>query len=702
MFASMFEYLLSQFTFSAKDISITVIHPGHSSFRFKVSELRYGRPTPGSGESTRTLSISGVEIAHCDLSTSNSPSSSRPESHSLSSTPCEFPAPSHRVDSVALSSTVAFPSPSKPSISLEGGSDSNEPVPSAKPSTPSTPENRSRPSSPSGSTSSSLFQSALTTQGPRVTPGTCDDTIDHSLHVGADDIEPSSSSGTVGGSLLSQADEAMENGLFYRVIVSLTTEPIVVHIKTSAPSVSSRPPVSNPHASGSGASGSDHLQPNLEISVSLGILACALSTAQISAILAFVSAIGSYSSPSAPPPVSNNPGFVVPSLSLLDQAKLTIQIRGFVLLLQSVTAPLTSSSHDVPLTDFFAHPLTPPNTNHNYVRFLIDRLKADLSVSTTLEQVIDEPNLSPEHLPGRSRVPRVVRGTTSCHIRFSIDDLSVLAFCMPSNATARPASHATFVLPIVLTDHLLSTQYRPEHHPPPNMQHHLDSSEFIRKAIPALPEFEILDWTSEDNRINQAKLTFWRVRPPPSYRRPQRDYLGDSPAHPPVASLPKTISEEKPANKPQFALSGQMLLSTPKDSGTGDSSEPACSIQINIAPLHVFVDMGSIAAALDFLETLSFPRTGSDPVPSQFGPYEPKEGDHEGASRRTDSRDLTTLSSPQRKTLQQIHQQELEDLNLSVDYLSKESGFGESPPVSRKDQGPIQVFTYVLRSTFIC
>ena len=699
MFASMFEYLLSQFTFSAKDISITVIHPGHSSFRFKVSELRYGRPTPGSGESTRTLSISGVEIAHCDLSTSNSPSSSHPESRSLSSTPCEFSAPSHRVDSVALSSTVASPSPPNPLFSLEGGSDSNEPVPSAKPVTPSTPENRSRPSSPSGSTSSSLFQSALTTQGPKLMSGTCDDTIDHSLHVEAHDIEPNSSSGTV-GCLQSQADETRENEHFYRVIVSLATEPIVVHITTSAPSDSSRPPVSNPYASGSGASGSDYLQPNLEISVSLGILACALTTGQISAILAFVSAVGSYSGPSAAPPVSNNPGFVVPSLSLLDQAKLTIQIRGFVLLLQSVTAPLTSSSHDDPLADFFAHPLTPPSTNHNYVRFLIDRLKADLSVSTALEQVIDEPSPSPEHLPGRSRVPRMVRGTTSSHIGFSINDLSALAFCMPSNATARPASHATFVLPIVLTDHFLSTQYRPEHHPPPNMDHHLDSSEFIRKAIPALPEFEILDWTSEDNRTNQAKLTFWRVRPPPSYRRPQRDHLGDSPAHPPVASLPKAIFEEKPANKPQSALSGQMLLSTPKDSGTGGSSEPACSIQINIAPLHVFVDLGSIAAALDFLETLSFPRTGSDSAPSQFGPYEPKEGDYESASRRTNSRDLTAFSSPQRRTLQQIHRQELEDLNLSVDYLSKEPVFEEPPPVLRKDQRPIQVFTYVLPFTF--
>lgn len=694
MFASMFEYLLSQFTFSAKDISITVIHPGHSSFRFQVSELRYGRPTPGSGESTRTLSISGVEIAHCDLSTSNSPSPRHPESRSLSSTPCEPPALSHRVDNVALSSTVTFPSPPTPSFSIEDGSGSNEPVPSVKSSTPSTPEDHSRPTSPTGSTTSSLFQSALTTQGPKLTPGTCESTIDHSLHVGADDIEPNSSSGSVGGRLLSQADEAMEDGLFYRVIVSLATEPIVFQITTS-PSISSRPPVPNLHASGS-----DYLQPNLEISVSVGILACALTTVQISAILAFVSAIGSYTSPSTPLPVSNNPGFVVPSLSLLDQAKLTIQIRGFVLLLQSVTAPLTSSSHDFPLADFFAHPLTPPKTNHSYFRFLIDRIKADLSVSTTLEQVIDESNLSPEHMPERSRVPRVVRGTTSSHIRFSIDDLSALAFCMPNNATAPPASRATFVLPIVLTDHFLPTQYRPEHSPPPNMEHRPDiSSESIPKAIPALPEFEILDWTSEDNRTSQAKLSFWRVRPPPSYRRPQRDHLGDSPAHPPVASPPKPMSEEKPANRSQSALSGQISLSTPKDSGRGDSSEPTCSIQINIAPLHVFVDMGNIATALDFLQTLPILRTGTDSTPSQFGSYEPKEGDHEGASRRTNSRGLT---SPQRKTLQHIHQQELEDLNLSVDYLSKESVLGESPPALRKDQRPIQVFTYVLRSAFIC
>ena len=700
MFANMFEYLLSQFTFSAKDISITVIHPDHSSFRFKVSELRYGRPTSGNGESTRTISISGLEIAHHDLSTSKSPSSSHLESRSLPSAPCELDAPTHRVDNVALSSTVVLPSSPMPSTSLEDKSGSNEAVPSMS---SSTPEDSSQPSSPSSSTTSVIFQSALMSQGSSLTPGSPEDTVAHSQDVGAADMEPNSSCDTVDGCLISQANEAMEDGPFHRVIVSLATEPIVIHITTSAPPISSRQSAqtqSGPHTSGSDTSGPDSLQPNLEISVSVGIIACALAATQISAILDVVSVIGSYSSPSAPPPVSNDPGFAVPSLSLLDQANLTLQIRGFVLLLQSAPAPPTSSSHDVPLANFFTHPLTPPKTNHSYVRFLIDRLKADLSVSTTLEQVTDEPTPSPEHLSERNRVPRVVRGTTSSHITFSVGDLSAFAFCMPSNATAPPKSHKAFVSPIALTDPFLSTQYRPEHNPLPIMEYH--SPDFIHKAVPALPEFEIVDWTSENNRTSQAKLSLWRVRPPPSYRRSQRDHTSDTPISPPVASSPKTIPEEMSSNKPQSALSGQVTLSTPKDSGTGGPSESTCSIQIIIAPLHVFVDMGSIAAALDFLETASVRRSSPDVTSSRSGSSESKGEDYEGASRPTNSGDLTPLSSPQRNALQRIHQQELEDLNLSVDYLSKESVSGDSSPGLRNFQKRTQVFICVAHSIFAC
>jgi autophagy-related protein 2 len=686
MFASMFEYLLSQFTFSAKDISITVIHPGHSSFRFKVSELRFGRPTSDPGGSTRTVSISGVEIAHRDLSTLESPSSGHSESRSLRTSPSKFDAPSHRVDNTA---TVAPSSSLTPSSSPEGRSGSNEPLPSVG---SSTSEDSSRPGSPSGSTTSSLFQSALTTQGFKLSPR-CEETVD-SQEMGADDMEWSSSSAMVGGCLLSQTHETMEAGLCHRVIASLAMEPIVIHITTSAPPVSSSPSVqtqSDTHTFGSDPSGPGSLQPNLEISVSVGIVACALAAPQISAILEVISVIGSYSSPSAQPPVSNKPGPVVPPLSLLDQANLAVQIRGFVLLLQSVPAPLTGSSHDVPLADFFAHPLTPPKIDHGYVRFLIDRLRADLSVSTILEQVTDEPTLSPEHLPERSRVPWVVRGTTSSHFTFSVDDLSAFAFYMPDKATTPSASHEAFVLPIILTDPLLFAQYRPEHQPPPNVEHHLNvSPESIRKAVPVLPEFEVLDWTSENNRTSQVKLSLWRVRPSPGYRRFQRDHTGDSPISPPVASSPKITSGEMSANKPQVALSGQVSLSMPKDSGMDSSSESTCSVQLYITPLHVFVDVGGIAAASDFLETLSFLRST----------FEPKGEDHEGARRHSRGGDLTPLSSPQRTTLQRIRRQELEDLNLSVDYLSKDPVSEESPGLRK-----VQIGTEVSsasRCTFNC
>ena len=687
MFASMFEYLLSQFTFSAKDIRITVIHPDRSSFRLKVSELHYGRPTSGPGESTRTINISGVEMAHRDLSTSESPAFGLSETRSLPSASCEFNATSHRVDNVSLSPTITIPS-SPPPSSPEGRSGSNESVP---PVGSSPPEDRSRPSSASGSSNSSIFHSVLTSQGSKLEPGSCEATVTHSQDDGADDIEQNQSGDTAGECSLSQADEAMEDGLFHQVFFSLATEPIVVHITTSA-----LPPVhaqSDPYTS-EDTSEPGSRQPNLEMSVSVGIVACALTAAQISSILDVVSTIGSHSRPSTSPPASKSAGNVVPPLSLLDQATLTIQIRGLVLLLQPIPAPLSSSSRDVPLADFFTHPLTPPKTNHGYIRFLIDRVRADLSVSTTLEQLADDRTPSPGHMQEGSRPPQVVRGTTSSHIRFSVGDLSAFAFCMDSNATTSHVARQASVLPIILTDPHLLTQYRPEYHLPSNMGHYDVSPDFFRKAVPTLPEFGIMDWTLESNRMSQAKLSHWRVRPPPGYRRSQKSHAGDPPITAPVASSPKSISEETSANKPQSALSGRVLLSSSKDPGTGATPGSTCNILVDVIPLHIFVDMGSISTALDFLEIMmsSVPR-------SRSGSSEPEVENHGSARGHDNSEDPTPLSSPHRKTPQQICETEVEDLNLSVDYLTKESVARGSSRKSRKMYRHTEVFNGVACST---
>ena len=679
MFASMFEYLLSQFTFSAKDIRITVIHPDRSSFRFKVSELHYGRPTSGPGESIRTINISGLEMAHRDISISVSPAPSHSGTHFLPSASCEFHAALHRVDNVSLSPTVTIPSSSPPSSSPEGRSGSNESVLLVG----SSPlEDHSRPSSASGSTNSSIFHSVLTSQGSKLESRSCEATVTHSQDAGADGMEQNQGGDTAGECPLSQADEAMKDGLFHQVFFSLATEPIVIHITTSA-----LPPVrtQSPYASEPGTFEPDSRQPNLEISVSVGIVACALTAAQISSILDVVSTIGSHSRPSSTPPEFKSAGIVVPPLSLLDQATLTIQIRGLVLLLQSAPAPLSSSSRNVPLADFFTHPLTPPKTNHGYVRFLIDRVRADLSVSTTLEQFTDECTPSPDHMQERSRPPRVVRGTTSNDITFSFGDLSAFAFCMDSNATTSHVARQASVLPIILTDPHLLTQYRSEHHFPTNMSHHDVSPDFLRKAVPTLPDFGIKDWTSESNRTSQAKLSLWREPPPPGYRRSQKSHAGDPPITSPVASSPNYISQEMSANKTRSALSGRVLLSSSKDPAIGATPGSTCNILIDVIPLHIFVDMGCISAALDFLEMSLVARSRSDSS-------DPEIESHGSAHGHDNSGDPTPLSSPHRKTLQQIREPELEDLNLSVDYLSKESVARGASQKSREFYRHTEVF----------
>ena len=87
IFATMIERLLSRFEFDAKDTSITLVYPGHSSFIFKVSEIAYGRDDRSNTTSrnsstgpkdvkiglespgeTRTISISGATLLYHDLS----------------------------------------------------------------------------------------------------------------------------------------------------------------------------------------------------------------------------------------------------------------------------------------------------------------------------------------------------------------------------------------------------------------------------------------------------------------------------------------------------------------------------------------------------------------------------------------------------------------------------------------------------------
>ena len=136
----------------------------------------------------------------------------------------------------------------------------------------------------------------------------------------------------------------------------------------------------------------------------------------------------------------------------------------------------------------------------------------------------------------------------------------------------------------------------------------------------------------------------------------------------------------------------------------GTDSESACSIHVNIIPLNVFVDMGSMAAALDFLDIVSNRRNSreSSMMLSRSSGSDSEGEDHDDAHRFANSGDLTPLSGPQREALQRIHQQELADLNLSVDYLSGVSSPGGPSPRLRKSHGVTQVRIYVTCPKLTC
>ncbi|KAH9180656.1 hypothetical protein EDB89DRAFT_1840925 [Lactarius sanguifluus] len=689
MFASMIEYLLSQFTFSAEDINITVIYPGHSSFRFKVSRIHYGRPTSSPRESTRTIEISGVEIAHCDLIAPESPASGRVGVDSLSSAQYDPGATSRRLDPIAVTTVPSL------SSSSQTQTDPNELV---KPSEPPDSEHRPRSVSPSDSMTSSLFQSALMTQGSERESGGCESKVVDSQGIGGNGRSHSPSGRTTGNDRLPYSPRATEGEPCHRVIVSLATEPIVVDITTSTPQAF--PEASTQHQSSSSQTldRPDSQQPNLEVSVSVGVIACALTATQICAMLDVISVVGSHSDRIAQPPVSRGSSSVPPALSLLDQMSLTMQIRAFVLLLQSAPTSLTSCSskeariipHDA-LDDFFAHPLVPPKIGHSYVRFVMDTLKADFSVSTILERG----SPFPRHAPERSRVSWGVWRKTSSRLGFSVGDLSACAFCVSNNSRPTHESGETFVLPILLTDLLLSTQYHPEHRPLPVIGRHLDTSpESIRRAFSTLPEFEVLDWTSPDHRVSQAKLSFWRVKPPPGHRRSHRKHGEGSPVSSPMVSSPETMTGEISANQSQPAISGQVLVVSPKDPET-DITPGSTSTSVSIAPIHIFVDMGSNKTALEFLEILSSRRSSSkmDLSSSRSSSSSPEGETLGGAYGHNNSGEPTPVSSPHRRTLEPIHLQGLDELNLSEDYLSKEPAPGRlspKPSVHRHSQWEVK------------
>ncbi len=696
MFASMIEYLLSQF--------VTVVYPAHSSFRFKVSRIRYGRPTSSPGESTRTIEISGVEIAHCDLSALESQASGPPVVTSLSHVQHGPGTTLHRMDSVAATTAPPLSSSSQTQI------DPNAPV---QPSERPVSEHRPRSVSPSDSLTSSLFQSALMTQESGGESGSCESKVVDSQVIGRDEDTAHSPSGRMAGNRRPCcAPGATEDELCHRVILSLATEPIVVYITTSTPQAYSK--VSTQYHSPSQTTSLDQpdsLQPNLEVSVSAGVITCALYATQIRAILDIISVVGSHSDSIAQPPVSRGNSSVAPALSLLDQISLAIRIRGFVLLLlQSSPTSLISCGpgearsppHDN-LDDFFSHPLIPPKIGRNYVRFVMNTLKADVSVSTTLEHLAGMSSQQP--IPERGRVSRGVLGKTSSRLEFTVGDLSACAFCVPGSSMASQERGETYVLPILLTDPFLSTQYHSEHRPLPIMGRHTGTSpESIRKGFCTLPEFEVLDWTSQAHRISQAKLSFWRVKPPTGHRRFHRKQGGDSPMSPPMAPYPEDMTSEVPADQPQPTISGQVLLISPRDPGTDVTPGSTCRTSVSVVPIHVLVDMGSIQIALEFLEILSAQRNNSDIglSSSRSSSNDPEGETPGGVYGHTNSEEPTPVSSPHRGPLQPIHLQGPEELNLSEDYLSDGLALGGPSPKSRSIHRHIQVrirFVYLLLTT---
>ncbi|KAI0054145.1 hypothetical protein FA95DRAFT_1585813 [Auriscalpium vulgare] len=746
IFATMIERLLSRFEFDARDTVITLIHPGHSSFTFSVAELRYGKDTSldpavhataAAGAETRALVISGVQLTSCNLRrpdsgpVSRSPTSharspvqrmspraqspldpflhsSSPSSSTVSPTTMAGSLPVHH-PIVSIGRTAADSSPTSSDSDMDEESQfmMSQSIVSLPPPVPH-PSHPPRSHSPASDVASSMFQSAISTIREE------SEVVDTSVvSLGRQNVatppaqdphEPIEPNSLMHEPTAQEAHGHEEGELHNETMLSFASEPVIIRITTSplppTAQSGSAPPSNVPISQDN----SEKRTSQVHITLTMGVIACAIRAWQVRSIMDIADTLAA----SQPPRLAHPPRTKVasavakagfPSLSMLDQAEIAVQVRGVVLLLLpsgdgNATLLPTPTSPD--LTSFFAHPVVPPKLRSGYVRLFVDTLDASASVVTTVSHGTATQTRSTQQ--GNNAAGAT--STTATQASLSISDISVCAFCMPkSHPLAAPSQLPSEyeVIPILLTDPHLPSQYDPEHHPPPNLadvQLGPGSSN-----PPELPSLDVPDWTSRGHRSKQAKLSAWRVRP-----QKQRHSLR-SPRH--VTSLPsspRSVTSELPPDAmeakatPALVVKVDLSSSTPS-TGPGLGAEAIANfVDADFAPLHIVLDLsvllddsseaGAKSAAMGFLDDVAKSTTGQrTAAPPSTAPSSEIDSDDDGEETEDDRGRATPSASPSRvhitrpgeqqnerqRERQRLERLVLEDLNLSMDYLPKQA-----------------------------
>ncbi|KAG5728038.1 Autophagy-related protein 2 [Termitomyces sp. T112] len=519
IFATLIERLLARFEFDVTNTIVTFVHPENMAITASISDIRYHTSgVPGPPPDTvhfqgqqRTISVSGLTFSTRNLRspglstpTGHSPSSSIPQHHSLDSPqPVSPSSSSSSMDEeaqFAMSQSLAFLPP--------------------------------RQSSPSYSAASSMYQSAIstaTTYMERVVDLSAEQSWSKTPSPVAQPVDSPEISLLPHNYSFDQSAE--------EILVSFGTSPLLFYINTPSPVSSGEEGPKVPRQEQSSR------EEGLQMTMTLGVVACALQAWQIRGLLDLVRDLPSHSDENSPEVRPHKPSF---------DYKLVLNLRGLVILL-----PLPSShmkTVNMPsLTDFFKWPLVPPALPHSYVRLYIETVSASLSSMSGPADL----SLSKETKPSLPTANGVTYSNTC-----TIGDLSLFyVYGSPSIVPSRDL----ILSPLLITDPDLANQYELYHRHPSK-----DSVDLN------LPTFGLANWTAEDQFSNGLKLSLWRTKSP---RRRNITQQNDA-----AATLPSALTLHV---RHRIALSG-------------DEHPLLNEIEVQVVPLHIFLDLGTVLHGDEF------------------------------------------------------------------------------------------------------
>ncbi|KAH7889362.1 hypothetical protein F5I97DRAFT_1940745 [Phlebopus sp. FC_14] len=663
VFATLIERLLARFEFTALDTKVTIVHPGRCSLIFTVSEVAYRTEID---ESER------LEIHVDGNPCSEEIEREKNEFHARTISIAGFSVFLRDLRSVICSptTTTGIPSP------VSGGSSQTRYDASAK------PMSRSSSSSSLDEDTQLLMSQSIAILPPRSPSPT--NSVFSSIYHSA--ISTSQAPSQAPSGLLAQrrvpaplqiftprANASMEETNDDNIL-SFGSQPLSIRLRTPSRSRTHGQDGQANEPSSEDADSASVAKPAekevFQLSVTMGAIACALRARQIRMLLDLVDVCGSnFSTRPSVPHRGDSPSTSLVALGL--QADVTV--RALVLLVFMEPEKGESCS----LNAYFEHPLIPPRLPYTYVRLILDSLAGSMKV---FGLSIASTHTSPFFQESPPASATVV-----------LSDLSLFAFHAVSSV-----DDPHIAAPILITDHHLPTLYTAHPHRP--------SLTSERPADVRLPIFDVLDWTNVKYNGNSAKLSTWRSK----YRASKGD-KGRSPAqllhklpssspNPFMASL-LSDAEERPTLPPAIEVAGQVTKKSP-------SKAISRSLDVKIAPLHIFLDLGMILNSnvfASFIEEVmsarmftsqgdtprfskaeeSFESSDQDLADLSEDDYGSEDSRFRRVSQQAQAREL------ERKRLERLV---LEDLDLDLDYGTKGTTRSKverrQPSRKKKTKGP--------------